>query len=311
MYARTIAILLIIFFAGGVSAQAQKAVSGADLTSQLDTKGWKKFELNNLTILLPSSFELVQRQCIHYPCDVFKSEETSLVLEKGSAPYPSDRVRELPDFTEATLKVKDLTAFVFHYSDGGSTSYYATFPSDQFGYPLVNAVFRSTDIRLPDFAKVVLGTITFKSKLYGPQRFYVQKECPVSVLPVTKPIQVDEIKEKLKTTDPDVLVNEIESRRIEFDLTIEREAELVKSGADGAVIATIKRLAEQLNEQTKVYDRFTAGFNSRDIEKLKDSLSAGMEFLDRWGCDPLWDEQVRFIRPWIRRLQSRIRDPYT
>ncbi|MEQ1762502.1 MAG: hypothetical protein ABL984_05065 [Pyrinomonadaceae bacterium] len=310
MCSRITVILLCIFSAGSVLGQNPSGGS-SDLVSHLDTKVWKQFELNNLTVRLPGRFELVQRQCIHYRCDVFKSAETSLVIEKGSVPYPSDRIRKLPDFNEATLKIKDLTAFVFHYSDRGSTSYHATFPSDQFGYPLVNIAFRSNDIGLPDFAKVVLGTITFKTKLNGPQRFYVQKECPVSVQPVMKPIEFEKIKEKLKGTDPDELVKEIESRRLEFDLTTEREAELVKAGADRSVIATIKKLGEQLNEQTKVYDRFTAGFNSRDIEKLKDSLSAGMEFLDRWGCDPLWDQQIRFIRPWIRRLEARIRDPYT
>jgi len=304
--------VILLFILSGVSlvAQNQRTVSSSDLANQLDTKTWKKFELNHLTIQLPSGFDLVQRQCIHYRCDVFQFAETSLVVTKGPVPYPSESIRKRPDFKEATLKIKDLTVLVFHYSDNGSISYSATFPSDQFGFPLSNIAFRSNDIALPDFAKIVLETITFKTKPNGPQRFYVQKECPVSVQPLLKPIEFEEIKEKLRRTDADGLLKEIESRRFSFDLTPERLAELVQAGANQLVIATIKKLAEKLNEQTKVYDRFVAGYNSRDIEKLKDSLSAGMGFLDRWGCDLLWEEQIRFIRPWIRRLESRINDPY-
>lgn len=309
MYSRISVLVVCILYVGSLLGQNPGRVS-SELASLHDTKDWKTFELSNLTIKLPNGFELVQRQCIHYRCDVFKFAETTLVIEKGPVLYASNSVRKHPDFNEATVKIKDMTALVFHYSAGGSTSYYATFPSDQLGYPLVNVAFRSNDNGLLDFARIVLGTITFKTKLNGPQRFYVHKECQNPVQPLIKPIEFEEIKGKLKGTDAVELVKEIESRRFSFDFTPEREAELDQAGANRLVIATIKKLAEELNEQTKVYDRFVAGYNSGDIEKLKDSLSAGMEFLDRWGCDPLWQEQIRFIRPWIRRLESRINDPY-
>lgn len=302
MCVRISILLLIIFLSGTLSAQDSAGKTGPDLRGTLDKGNWKKTDLKNLTIRLPGEFEYVQRQCIHYQCDIFSFRETRIVVTYGDIPYATDRQRAKPDYKEATVKINELVALIFQYSDGGEFSYIATFPSDLLGAPLVNLEFRSRDSELSEFAESVLRTIVFKTKLNGKQKYFIPKECRPPTEPARQPFEFEEIKAKLQLSATETLAKEIESRRFFFDFTAERQAELVRVGAATAVIAVMRKVEAEVREQTNVYERFVAGYNSQDIAKLKDSLSAGQEFLDRWGCDPMWHEQIKFIRPWIRRL---------
>jgi hypothetical protein len=58
--------------------------------------------------------------------------------------------------------------------------------------------------------------------------------------------------------------------------------------------------------QTAVYTKFTGLYNKKGLQEMKDALTAGKEFLEKYGaCEPL-KEQTDFVRPHVARLEKAI-----
>ena len=304
--APTIAFLIAV----AVSAQQPEVIKPQVLESTFDTTNWQTIDLPVITFKLPREFQKVDLRCYHYDCDLFESKGIRIVISYTGLLYSTPATRAKPDFRESSLKVDGLVAQVFQYTSDGEFRYQATFPSDEIGKPVANFQFRSKEPAVANFAASVIQTVRLKAKLKGAQRIYLARECPVPGKAAPEPLSFEDLVKRVGTTDDGDLAREIRARRISFDPTPERREQVQKLGIGQLASAAVSEIAKEMEEQVRVCELFVANYNVRELEKLKLALNAGREFLARWECDPAWEEHVKFIRPWLRRLEHQIGYPW-
>lgn len=246
---------------------------------------------------------------MHYGCDFFESKGIRLTISYTELYSTPDR-RAKPDFRETSIKADGLIAQVFQYSVDGEYRYQATFPSDEMGKPLANFQFRSKEPTVANVAVTVLQTVRLKTKLKGPQRIYRKKVCDVPSKPIPETMKFADIVKSIGTVGDAELAAQIRQRRLSYDITPERLEQLIKAGIGRVTLSAIQDVRKEMDEQERVYDTFAENYSSREADKLKISLNAGREFLDRWECDPLWEEHVKFIRAHLPRLEHQIGYPW-
>jgi hypothetical protein len=76
--------------------------------------------------------------------------------------------------------------------------------------------------------------------------------------------------------------------------------------AVGAIATFGQDACADVDGQTAAYTKFTGLYSKKSLQEMKDALTAGKEFLEKYGaCEPL-KEQSDFVRPHVARLEKAI-----
>jgi hypothetical protein len=70
--------------------------------------------------------------------------------------------------------------------------------------------------------------------------------------------------------------------------------------------ALAQNVCDDLDGATAKYEAFTANYQKKDVAGKEAALAAGKEFLEKWGACESWAEQVKFVKPWIGRLETQV-----
>ena len=78
--------------------------------------------------------------------------------------------------------------------------------------------------------------------------------------------------------------------------------------AAGSVTGFGQDACGDVDGQTAVYTKFTGVYNKRDSANMRTALSAGKEFLEKYGACESVAEQVKFVRPHVERIEKQLVD---
>lgn len=68
--------------------------------------------------------------------------------------------------------------------------------------------------------------------------------------------------------------------------------------------ATAQDNCADIDGATEVYNKFTENYSKKSSADLKVAVSAGKEFLEKWGACESWKDQVAFVKPWVPKLEK-------
>lgn len=73
--------------------------------------------------------------------------------------------------------------------------------------------------------------------------------------------------------------------------------------------AFAQNVCDDIDTPTAKYEAFTGLYNKQPstIADKEAAIAAGKEFLEKWGACEAWAEQVKFVRPWIPKLEEQIK----
>ncbi len=74
--------------------------------------------------------------------------------------------------------------------------------------------------------------------------------------------------------------------------------------AVGAVGAYGQDACADVDSQTAVYTKFTGVYNKKSVADMETALTAGKEFLEKYGACETLAEQVKFVRPNVERIEK-------
>jgi hypothetical protein len=71
--------------------------------------------------------------------------------------------------------------------------------------------------------------------------------------------------------------------------------------------AFAQNVCDDLDGATAKYEAFINNYNKNDKASLEAAVTAGKEFLEKWGACESWKDQVAFVKPWIPKVEQKIK----
>src|SRR5215203_6085718 len=68
--------------------------------------------------------------------------------------------------------------------------------------------------------------------------------------------------------------------------------------------AVAQNVCDDLDGATAKYEGFTGNYQKKDVAGKEAALTAGKEFLEKWGACESWAEQVKFVKGWVPKLET-------